>query len=184
MLHVQTWECGSVRLTEMNNAGKRGKVCRVLRFIGWRPCGGDETARRAAAFAFDVLQWAKDRAGALEFDAARAQLEAMVAAAELPAHAASVNVEEIRGVDAPREVLTAGVDGKWAASVDVNGVSVSDLEDRNNEPAMITTRQTGAAAYAAAARVWAQVQACGTFYQVGEVLRAAGCRLHSYCRMD
>jgi hypothetical protein len=184
-IHVRTWTGSeSVRITDMANAGKRGKRCRVIRFQGWRPSAGDATARAAADLCATVIGWAEHLDLATSFDSVAAELRAMVQAAALPAHCAGIHEEEIRGIDAPRPRLTAGLDGVWSGSVDESGVSLSDHTDRFNEPAACTHNQSEARAYDLAARVWPRVRACRTMSEAKDVLRAAGCRLHYWCRVD
>ena len=53
-LHVSAQHRGeSFRITDMTNAGKRGKTCRVLRFSGWAPFAG-ENANDEASRSFNL----------------------------------------------------------------------------------------------------------------------------------
>jgi hypothetical protein len=186
-IHVQTWSGGgSLRITEMVNAGKAGKRCRILGFRGWLNTGTTEEAQRAHTLAVVARDWANRLDTSTTLEDAETALRALVAEfAPLPAYACEIYVDDIRGVDAPRPKLTAGVDGKWSASADENGVFVSEDADSYNEPAMCTpSSQSNARAYQLAAKVWGQVEQCQTFSQVGNVLRDAGCKLHYWCRMD
>lgn len=82
-------------------------------------------------------------------------------------------------------ILVAGIEGVWSGTCDpMHGISINDYTDQNNLPACITTRQTEGAAYKKGASVWGQVKTCAKFGDVCDVLRAAGCKLHFYCRVD
>ena len=186
-INMRTWSgSASVRITDMEHAGKRGKRCRVLRFQGWFPNGGDAVCERARALALAVRRWAESLSEATRFDDAASQLSQLVARhGALPDHAASVYREHIRGVDAPRPRLTASVEGAWHGQADEDGISLSDDSDPYNEPAACTHHaQANTRAYLLASKVWGQVQACRTMNQAADVLRAVGCRLHYWCRMD
>jgi hypothetical protein len=183
-IHVRVWRGGSVRITDMLNAGKRGKVCRTVHFGGWMPYGSDPVSTASADLAHNVMAWADALPTSTTFDDATAALQKMVADAALPVHCASVTFDDVRGIDAPRPTLSARVAGKFSAIVDEHGISLHDEVDQHNEPAMITFGQTSAQAYRLAAKVWDKVAAAASFHDAGEVLRAAGCKLHYYCRMD
>jgi len=169
----------------MINAGKVGKRCRTLRFSGWNPSGGDETARRCCDYTMRAIWMLEKMASDTPFDKVRDELTALIAEANVPSSYLNLYDEEIRGVDAPREVLTAGVEGKWSASANETGVSINDLVDHYNEPCCITPHdQKGRIAYQKAAKVWPQLESAATFHDACEILRNAGCKLHYYCRMD
>lgn len=199
-LHVDVPEHGhGFAITDMENAGKRGKRCRVLRFSGWRPHVGcnDSTSEAARSF---TLCWEMQRfaqsvrdelangdgvPGGATFDDVHAAARSLVDAARLPEHCARLYVDVIRGIDAPRPILTAGVEGKWSARADIGGVSVNDDADRFNEPCVITrSEQTKASAYAIAAKVWDRVKAAATFGEAWAILTNAGWKGHYYCRVD
>lgn len=184
-IHVKTWTgAGNARVTEMVNAGKRGKSCRVFGFQGWMPHGGDETHERIRQLNRDILFYLNGLMGRESFDDVRAAVAGKISEAGLPEHAGRIYDEEIRGIDAPKRELRAGVEGKWSAGADETGVGVYDVEDQYNLPASITHDQTKAAAYAAAAKVWGRVEQAKTYSEACAILRDAGCRLHSYCRID
>ncbi|MGD9632555.1 MAG: hypothetical protein AB7G28_22725 [Pirellulales bacterium] len=184
--HVQTWSGSqTARVTEMANAGKRGKRCRVLRFMGWACTGGDETSRQARYFTDRVLHYLNQHAANESLDDVKAAIDGIIAEGGLPEHCLRVYEESVRGVDAPRKLLTAGVDGLWSAKADEGGISIDDLSDQLNMPCCITpSTQKDSAAYDRAAKVWEKVQAAATFSEACLVLREAGCQLHYYCRMD
>lgn len=181
-IHVQVWSGSrSVRIVEMENAGKRGKVCRTAYFCGDRCFGWATTEAQQAT---DAVLWMAERFEVgIGYDEAKAQMEAELAKYPGAAHL-NVVEETIRGIDAPKEELTAGVDGVWSGRVDGDGVHLCDLEDHHNEPRMITFGQTNGSAYAKASKVWAWVKQAKTMYEAGRILTQAGCRLHSYCAMD
>ena len=72
-IHVRTWlGSGSCRITDMTDAGKRGRKCRVLRFSGlstdaWAP-QGDALAEIAAQASREALslaeRWTRERRSA------------------------------------------------------------------------------------------------------------------------
>ena len=189
-LHVEATEYGEwFRITDMTNAGKRGKRCRVLRFAGWRPHVGcdDRTsdAAKSHSLCFEMMRFTASVRPDASFDDVCAAARSLVSAAGLPESYARLDVEEIRGVDAPRPRLVAGVDGKWSASADIRGVSINDDADRFNEPCVITRHtQKATAAYEIAARVWDRVKAAATFGEAWSILTNAGWKGHYYCRVD
>lgn len=189
-IHVRIWTGGpSAAITDMTNAGKRGKVCRVYRFGGIRAGGWKETPETKEATSttmaiMDVIEQLKPE---VDFDDATAPLRTLMELATAkgaPVGYIHASDETIRGIDAPVPVLTAGGPG-WSAQADNDGVTILDHIDRNNEPAMITGhQQKKSQAYRIAAKVWESVKAATSFHDAGEILRAAGCCLHYYCRMD
>ncbi len=187
MIHVQTWTgSGSFRITEMLNAGKRGKTCRILRFSGWTVSRNDEPYLTINRFTGDMVAWAASLPTTSDFDAVATEARSRLVAASLPTHAASIYADEvIKGICAPRPVLTAAVPGKWSAHADIEGVVVNEDADQNNLPCCITQHgQTHARAYELAAKVWDKVKASESFSKACDVLREAGCKLHYFCRMD
>jgi hypothetical protein len=95
----------------------------------------------------------------------------------------SVHDEEIRAIDAPKPLLTAGVVGVWSGAADERGIRLQALNDIN-QWTEITFNQTEAKAYAIAARVWPQVQKAATLSEARRILSDAGARLHGWCAMD
>lgn len=83
-------------------------------------------------------------------------------------------------------ILYAGVDGVWHGKASVTGgISLGDMTDKYNEPACITrSPQTDGAAYRKAAKVWDAVKGAKSMSEAADILRAAGCKLHYYCRVD
>ena len=189
-ISVKTWVgSGTATVIDMANAGKRGKKCRKLYFGGWRPYTSDREslAGRAADLSMRVLTYlAETVTEDDDFDAVRDKVLEMVAAAGDLNNAVRVHDrEEIRGIDAPRPVLSAGIDGVWSGKADNDGIFLRDLSDANNCPAECTpSGQTNAKAYAVAAKVWDAVRAAKSMHEAGQILRAAGAKLHYWCMMD
>jgi hypothetical protein len=186
-VHVRTWAAGQATVTEMTNAGKRGKKCRTVTFHGWVNTAHDRESEpgRSTNLALSVLHWLKDDVKAdASFDAVAAELKRRVAEAGLPTHCASVAEGETRGIDAPRPKLTAGVEGLWGASADETGVTICRHNDVNGWAEITGSRQTATEAYRLAAKAWPRVRAATTFDEASEILTAAGCKLHGYCMMD
>lgn len=182
-IHVKVYSgSGNGTITDMANAGKRGKTCRTLTFLGDaaavidRLCTTPEQrAARGGCYALECRPVNEVRPD--DFDAVCGEVRAA-------AHPTTRLIDgEIRGVDAPRPVLTAGVAGKWSAGADETGVSLHDLDDVN-QWTEITFKQSPAKAYELARKVWDRVKAAATRYEASNILTAAGCRLHGYCAMD
>ena len=189
-IHVQVWTGSrSARVTDMENAGKRGKLCRMLRFSGSGLAYSDkldDASKEAINYTNSILYYLEHEVGGIGYDEVRTKVLAFVAEARakgVQEWALGVHDEEIKGIAAPREVLTAGVEGKWSASADEGGISMRQLDDPN-EWSEITHRQTYARAYEIARKVWPDVQKAKTLRDAAEVLRGAGARLHGYCAMD
>ena len=186
-INVRTWSGShTARITDMTNAGKRGKRCRVLCFIGHvSPVKPDHPE---TAYTLRIYRAIAELDRAMSFDAAAELLVGLICeayAAGCSEYGVRIFEEDIRGVDAPREVLEAGIAGKWHARADEDGIGLYDDEDRNNEPAMITAHEQGAnKAYDIARKCWHLVKAAPSFHAAGEILRQHGARLHYYCRMD
>ena len=188
-IHINVWDGSrSARITDMTNAGKIGKVCRVLRFNGY-PCGygvpgGSEAAYNVTNQAIGEI---KELAPSDTFEHAAdllAKLTADARAAGVSEGWFGVYEDTIKGIKAPREVLTAGVEGQWSASADVSGVSLMKLDDVNEWREITPSSQTGPRAYALAAKVWPAVRQAQTMRQASDILSAAGVKLHGYCGMD
>lgn len=197
-IHVQTWggSC-TARITDMMNAGKRGKRCRVLRFSGcpWGTGQGTELQQLAKQFTncimHALIEYAEGRLSLLSgqtFDEVREKIRWEVQEARnagVPATYVEAYDDEIRGVDAPVAALTHVVEGVFGASADEGGVSLSAHNDPYNEWREITpSSQSKGQAYRLAAKVWTKVKECRTLSEASNVLRDAGCRLHGYCAMD
>jgi hypothetical protein len=189
-IHVRTWSGSrSATITEMTNAGRRGKRCRVLRIEGCAgdPWSSDEPWAKAVRHSQAILGEVARYGAECDFDVVAARVGYLVGRAReegVPEGHLGSRVESIRGIDAPRAVLTAGVEGKWSASIDENGVHLRDLNDVNEWTEITAHGQSRAEAYRLAASVWAKVEAATTRRDASHILSAAGCRLHGYCAMD
>lgn len=177
MVAIKVWIGGpSAEVVELANAGKRGKTCRVLRLSAFVPYGG-----QPSQFALWIGWGDLAAMGAESFDAIEAKARSLANPAD---SREVVALSEIRGVDAPRATLSAGVEGVWSASATADGITVADLSDRNNDPRWITSGQSKGAAYEKAAKVWASLSECKTAGEAAILLGRAGCKLHGYCAVD
>ncbi len=191
MIHVQIWEqAGNARVTDMTNAGKRGKTCAtlVIHGEGARWVDPKNVAQRVAmSFTTEVLTYLRSLGAAVEFLEVAFKVAAIVSRAQaegLSSEWLHADQGSIRGIDAPKPKLT--VDAPFfSACADEDGITIDDKKDANNQPCMITSSaQTKGAAYSIAAKVWGQVCKATTFSEAGRILSEAGARLHYYCRMD
>lgn len=204
-INARLWSgCGTFRLTDMENAGKSGKLCRVLRFSGapwnWENLShATEPQKAAARWSRQIYYKVYELAGVdctyqheieikMDFPAVKAILEGMLRKAaeegvRIDGSDLGLYEESIKGVRAPMPPLTAGVPGKWSYGADESGISGRQLDDVN-EWSEITHGQTGNAAYRIAVKVWDRVKAAKTMGEATEILRAAGARLHGYCGLD
>lgn len=190
-IDIQVWRgSGSATITDMENAGKRGKTCRTFRFSGL--AGGmawsGQPYIRAAEFTAQVLAMLEPGKPIYgqNFDTAVAMVEAVVDQARAEGIGDGLiggTLDEIRGVDAPVPELTAG-NGKWSGKADRDGVFLRDLTDQNNDPAMCTFKQSHSQAYRLAAKVWDRLATCETMHEASDVLSKAGVKLHYWCMID
>lgn len=189
-IHVRTWSgCRTFRITDMTNACKRGKKCRTLHFSGvpwaWRNDAGaiEDNAQQTGIMLYRIAEGLQPTD---DYDAVAERVKAIVAdalAQGVPVNWLTVREEEIRGVDAPRVPLTAGVEGKWSIGADERGISGRQYDDIN-EWSLITNGQENSRAYDIAKRVWPLVSQTRTLYEAEKVLTNAGARLHGYCAVD
>jgi hypothetical protein len=196
-IHIRTWIGGHATVTDMTNAGRRGKKCRVLRFSGvpWlHYVVADDPVRLVAVdLTRDVLYYLGGLPGSAPqfghdatFDQVRDMVNTVVSAGRklgVPEGLVALYDEEIRGIDAPRPLLQAGVDGAWSASADEDGVILHDLQDIN-EWTEISRGQTGATAYELARKVWDQIRTARTRHEASKILTESGVRLHGFCGLD
>ena len=111
MIHVQIYRAArNGRITDLTNAGKRGKTCRAIRFRGtdnphlWGRA--DDFAENVSAHTRGVIQFL-DRAAAdpdYTFDMVEAGLRVLVDGARAEGVSADLldySEETIRGIDAP-----------------------------------------------------------------------------------
>lgn len=190
-IHARTWMgSGCARVTDMANAGKRGKTCRTIRVSGvsWDHWvgKGDPVKEAAIQYTREMMYFVENLPDSSEFDAVRSNLLRIVDLARVAGVAeglVAIYDEEIKGISAPRPVLSAGVEGVWSASADEGGIRMHALNDVN-EWSEITHGQTNARAYEIARKVWVQVSEAKTLHEASTVLRNAGAKLHGYCGMD
>lgn len=190
-IDVRTWNGSrSATMTDMSNAGKRGKRCAVLRFSGVSYPGSSDLAKQAILATdeiMDVIEGFKT-SETLDFGTAAGIVEAMVAHARkagIPEGYVSSYRDEVRGVDAPVPKLVHCVPGVFSAVADNDGLTLTDLADHYNEWTEITpSSQQNSHAYRLAAKVWSSVAQCSNLHDAANVLRAAGCKLHGFCAVD
>lgn len=184
MIYVRIWSgSGNGHIVDMTHAGKRGKRCRKLTFLGdaarvidFLCTTPEQRAARGDCYALECRPVHETRPD--DFDAVCEAIRA-VAVPET-----RLFEEEIRGIDAPRPTLTAGVPGLWSADADESGVSLQELNDPNQWTEITGSRQTPAKAYELARKVWPAVERAKTRKEASDILHAAGVRLHGYCAMD
>ena len=186
-IHVQIWTgARNARVTDMTNAGKRGKTCRLLRFSGCEYRHSD-IGKLASDWTGDILARMEGLAPDCSWDDAATMLRNAVAACraeDVPENYVTYYDDETcKGIDAPKPELTAGND-KWSGRLDSDGVFLRDLTDMNNEPCECTFKQTGNSAYHRAAKVWDKVKEAKTMHEASMILRTAGCKLHFWCAVD
>lgn len=178
LIHVRTWSGGSqsVRVTDMTNAGKRGKTCRTVHASFTGRIGDDAAGYGEWLHAINDTLPALD-AGETSFDDVLTFLRALAGLATI-----ELREETIRGVDAPlAKISTSGP--KFTASANEDGVTVCCLVDRANLPQALS-RGSNAKAYAIAAKVFPTLRPEMTIHEVVSALVAAGVDMHSYCAMD
>lgn len=194
-IHIKTWVgSGTAGVTDMANAGKRGKTCRYLRVSGvsldYLDSGavGSVPFRKAAEATAEVLRYLDHVAPATDFNTARAVVLGLVEKARgagIDANLLTVYDEEIKAIHAPREVLAAGVNGVWYGSASEDGVYLHALDDPYNEWTELTpSSQSKSRAYDLARKVWEAVKKALTLHEASEILRAAGVKLHGFCAID
>lgn len=197
-IHVQMWMgSGNARVTDMTNAGKRGKFCRALRIQGTNGGSSWTGAKLAADYTYEAVhvlrrlpEFVDDFTpftAAADFDRVMESISAIAAialSAGVSPHSLDVAEEMIKGIRAPRPVLTAGRSGLWSARADIGGIHLRKLDDVNEWTEITPSSQSSARAYEIAARVWPSVQAAISMHAASDILSRAGARLHGYCAMD
>jgi hypothetical protein len=184
----ETRECGALRfhryregltVTDLTNAGKRGKVVSEI-YVGQRSRGAGDAASRLQ----DVCDLV---CSVTQFATLAALVDCYVD--EHP-HAISVDEFAHKSID----VRPAGFEAITICNVgmrltaDYDGFGVSDLTDRDNEPRLIPTCHSGKKT--AVKRFYAYVSAnrerltTASFSQVWDGMQTAGVRAHYYCAMD
>jgi hypothetical protein len=190
-IHVHVWKgSGSARVTDMSEAGRRGRKGRVLRVSGDGRDGCDARGNPVAVAAVEatrqILAFLERCDRGVSFAEACGTVEGLVALARgagVPEGLLMTYREEIRAIDAPRPLLTAGVEGKWSAGADEDGIHLADLADVN-EWREITFGQTKARAYDIARKVWDRVCQAKTLHEASRILTDVGAKLHGYCGLD
>lgn len=188
-IHVRVWTgSGTARVTDMTNAGKRGKKCSVLCVHGvassYHWSGPAE--KMAASYTDNLVRLADEFDRAERFEDLQVLMFRLMVAARsdgVPEGLLKLHEEEVRGVDAPKEPLTAGIPGVWSGGADEGGVSLSALNDVN-EWREVSHRMTDARAYDLAKKVWGKVKEAASCHEAASILRDGGVRLHGWCGMD
>ena len=193
-IHISTWYgSGTAAVTDMADAGKRGKKCRRLYVSGWIGVGQvpGSDAEKVADATREIIRFLTDECDEnSDYDTVAAAVRTIAGNCNYghdikPTMMIHVTEETIRGIDAPKPKLTAGIDGVWSAVADKDGIMMRDLTDAANCPAEHTScKQTHHAAYQIAAKVWETVKAAKTMSEASRVLRDAGAKLHYWCMMD
>lgn len=194
-VHVRTWLSGVVEITDLEQAGKRGKKCRRARYYGGDQKYGGGSSEGLGAATRRLIAVAHGFDPSRSFDEAVAALAAVVAErrAEAGPTGDLIDVEHslIRGVDAPVFRLRAlgprsavhAPRATFEAMADGDSVWVENGEDVYNGQTW-TNRGNPRKAYAAAAKVWDKVKAAKTHREALDVLEAAGIEFRSYCSVD
>lgn len=177
LINVRTWSGSQTAcVTDMTNAGKRGKTCRTVHvsFAGFGQ--KDEDGYGEWLHAVNTVIPSLDTAET-SFDDVMTYLRALAAVAKV-----ELRERTIRGVDAPKPVLMAS-GPKFAASANEEGISIACLVDHNNLPKGYS-RGSAARAYAIAAKVFPTLTPDMGMHAVASALSAAGADMHTYCAMD
>lgn len=177
-IHLTLW-ISTARIVDMTNAHKRGKTCRVVELDA-------HTSTGSAFIRGTLTNWVKTPETKAAFGVFLPDVDFDTLLANIKARGTDdiyLREREIRGVDAPRETLSHTTE-TFSVTVNSSGVHLRDLVDRHNEPTMITSGQTALSAYSKAKKVWDKVTAATSYYEVADILRKAGCKLHSYCAVD
>ena len=174
----------SIRIIDMTNAGKRGKKCKVFDFCGTLHYEGGIPETIEERITYEIKQFVTSEEFPKTFDESVSAIMSKIkeSGTSFPFYVKSF---EIKGVDAPKEKLIAGLSGVWSGYVNENGISLSDQTDQNNLPCEITHHtQSDNTAYRLASKVWREVQQAKTMREASNILEKAGCKLHSFCAMD
>jgi hypothetical protein len=200
MVHIKVWSgSGCARITDMENAGKKGKTCKTLRISGtsWGPSDHETPEQKKARKGWEAIS------STLEMDFPESRRDGEIADRDyaamvewvkkivsqvqgdgVPVYYLQAYDEEIKGIHAPKPPLTAGVSGKWSAGANENGISLHELDDPNEWTEITPHDQSDARAYDIARKVWDKVKEAQTMREAANILRAAGAKLHGYCAMD
>lgn len=170
---------GSLRVTDLANAGKRGKTCGELTVSWWE--GNDEADRYARELVRRIV-------AAPTYSAALAVARAG-ATRDLPGGGVQVDERPLKGVHvAPGGFEEINVRGPHVAvSAGRFEFSISDLDDRNNEPRCISGSRAGQREVARF-YTWAKANRAKipsmTMDDVMEAMEKIGVRCHYFCGVD
>jgi hypothetical protein len=176
-IHVRTWSAVlSGTVTEMANAGRRGKVCRVLELSASGVYDANPRRGEVGNFFSNVLG---GLSGEESYD------DVLLVARALKDLCPEFGLREtvIRGIDAPRPELRAVVEGAWSARLDDDGLTVRCLRDAINEPTSYST-SSKSRTHEVASRVWPALERQATYSQACRLLSDAGIKIKSYCAVD
>lgn len=180
----------ALRVTDLANAGKRGKSVPEFALYNLDYTFGDKAADELEN-ALEAIAKAKTYAQALQI----AKKVVEFVHADGSRYGSSLNIEErpLRGVDVdpPEGASGAKIEidtPHFSLSVDARGFSVHDKDDRNNEPCIITpvrgAKQTAVKAF----RSWVEANRDRlqslTFDKLVSALHDAGVNYHYFCAMD
>lgn len=183
--HASILRSGIVRLTDTDNAGKRGKTCdRVTVYGDAADYGRNSELSAPTQSLFELVSgFDPSRPFAELLGAVMERVGARLAAAGARGDTFGVEFSKIKSVHAPVRTLHAYAAGTFEATADADSVWIEDLADVYNGQTW-TNRGNPRKAYAAAAKVWDKVRAAKTHREAVEVLEAAGIEFRIYCSVD
>lgn len=168
---------GSVRVTDLAGAGKRGKRCGEISLYTY--AGPDSKVVDATGIAAEAFLGCPDYATA-----------ANVLRCLAVSHELELEERVLRGVDVkPAATSDLVVNGPHVGIlVEHDSFSVCDKDDKYNEPAAIDRsggpRKTSIRKMRALVAARAEELRGMRFYEVLRIMREAGIDYHHYCRMD
>lgn len=169
----------TVRVTDLTNAGKRGKKCDEFAIFDLDMCRNPMVARLIG------ILCAQLKAG-MDFAEARAFADDIMTAVGNAHDYVKLTVHTKRGVDTkPADMADLVVEGPGVRiEVDYREIRAACKSDRANAPRLFVAKP----AAVAIARQWiaANVDAIKamSFGDLQSALSVAGCQFHSYCGMD
>jgi hypothetical protein len=186
-LHVHVWKGSrTARVTDVANAGKRGKTCTQFVVMATCPDGKSDEAHAKYNFCTGALHEIEElprQMSLSELGIFMGKLVERAREAGLSERQFSVEMGQIKGIHAPRKPLSYVRDGEWFVEADENGIRMGQLNDPN-EWRDITIRQSAARAYEIAEQVFPLVANQQSYSQMRDLFTRAGARLHGYCGMD
>lgn len=155
----------SVRMTDITNAGKRGKRCAEFALYDHTGAGPWESLALEAVYSARV-----------------GRVPAFVAEAS---EIVSVETRSLRGVDVEPDAPAVNVRGMHV-SVRASALEfvVEDARDIHNETTMMGTDRTGAKRFYAWARENAEALRGMSFSEVFSACRSLGIKTHTWCAVD